>query len=1092
MAESAPSAEELLQHTEWLTRLARALVGDAASGDVVQDTYEAVLTKTSNRRGPLRPWLGGVARNVARMTARGKMRRERREQGVPVHEEVPSPEQLLARAQIQQQVNRLVLELPEPLRSTLLLRFFEGLSAAEIARAHGIPAATVRSRLKDALDRIRVALDAEHGNNRRAWVGLLAPFGAQPQGHAGPAGGVVVGTQVKVLVALFITALIVVGTRIIGIWGTPADTKKSAVMTKLTPSSSAPVASVQATVPAAIVRTLPTIHDNDPRGTIRLEGQVIDEHDAPVASAMVAIDSNPPIVVRTESDGGFVFEGLIRRDYRIEATLLDRYAGPARLRLSDKPEPVTLRMSKGGTVEVKVTERGGGTPVAGAEVELRSWLSTLTWRATTNADGIAKLTGVGAGWSPLIVHAKGFAQAAIMLGTSGEPDRVDHAALSLERGAALSGRVVDEKGRPIANARVVASSASNPEPVDFVDPDRDAVVTRADGSFSIATLSAGTWRITASLGDYAPTTSAPITLDGVHARSGFELQLLPGAVVRGTVTDKTGIPVAAANVSVVVQGYLPWRTRRQALTDANGMFSIGGLAPHAVDVVAWHDSGASAIIPIDLAAKRDNDVALTLDITGTIIGSVVDKSGRPIGDAQVSATPDWASDTVDRAAWAVRGAQETMTDQSGAFRFAGLPNGSYRVRAERYGGSEGAVSLSNGVLTTPGTEPIKIVIGPDGHAVGKIQFSDGTPVTAFTIALDNSRPLAFVAKDGAFTIPAPAGSYELTVAGPGFVTTSKQVTIIEGRDSDAGTLTVNAGRSISGRVFDAHGVPVPHAIVAAGALLSGGGAELYIKSESVGAKDTETDDQGRFVVAGIPPGSITVVAGKANAGRSPSVQLPASPDSVALDLVLGPTSTLVGKVTQNGQPLSSTVVIASPIGAMWSSFFVTSGPDGTFAFDALSPGSYVVYPMLGRGGNGPGDLYMRRTEVVLGAKTSVDIDVTPGPISLAVSVKTDTGAALPKGRVGAIQALLNPQTAEELRDGSQMPSDRIVPMYGRGVREGAAQIVGVHPGPHTLCAMLGDPRVASTVKLKCTQVTLSSAPRQTASLVVPAAWLQGN
>ena len=180
MADSAPSAEELLQHTEWLTRLARALVGDAASGDVVQDTYEAVLTKTSSRRGPLRPWLGGVARNVARMTARGTSRRERREQAVPVHEEVPSPEQLLARAQIQQQVNRLVLELPEPLRSTLLLRFFEGLSAADIARAQGIPAATVRSRLKDALDRIRVELDSAHGNNRRAWVGLLAPTPPNP------------------------------------------------------------------------------------------------------------------------------------------------------------------------------------------------------------------------------------------------------------------------------------------------------------------------------------------------------------------------------------------------------------------------------------------------------------------------------------------------------------------------------------------------------------------------------------------------------------------------------------------------------------------------------------------------------------------------------------------------------------------------------------------------------------------------------------------------------------------------------------------------------------------------------------------------
>jgi protocatechuate 3,4-dioxygenase beta subunit len=36
---TAPTAAELLAHTDWLTRLARALVGDATAGDVVQATY---------------------------------------------------------------------------------------------------------------------------------------------------------------------------------------------------------------------------------------------------------------------------------------------------------------------------------------------------------------------------------------------------------------------------------------------------------------------------------------------------------------------------------------------------------------------------------------------------------------------------------------------------------------------------------------------------------------------------------------------------------------------------------------------------------------------------------------------------------------------------------------------------------------------------------------------------------------------------------------------------------------------------------------------------------------------------------------------
>jgi RNA polymerase sigma factor (sigma-70 family) len=1084
MAEAAPTADELLAHTEWLTRLARALVGDAAAGDVVQDTYEAALTKPPKREGPLGPWLGGVARNVARMATRGRVRREQREAHAPVLDEVPSPEQLVARVEMQQRVGRIVLELPEPLRSTLLLRFFEGMTAAEIARVQGIPAATVRSRVKDALDRIRATLDAEHGNNRRAWAVLLAPLPAVPKGAAALAGGLLVKTSVKVLLAVIVAAGLVAGTRVAGLWGGKKD--DNAALTAQKPVAGKPAPKAVDAPPPAATRDMPAIHDDDPKGTLRLEGQVIDEHDAPVAHAFVAIDANPPMIVETESDGGFVFEGLIRRDYRIEATAGERYAGPARLRLGDNPEPVTLRMRKGGSVDVVITERQGGAPVSGAEVELRS---TLTWKATTNAEGVAQLRGVGAGWAPLVARAKGFAPAAMMLGTSGNADTTEHVALSLAHGASLSGRVVDYKHKPVAGARVVATSASEPLPV--VDPRRDGVLTGVDGSFSIPAVSAGTWRLTATSGDSAPVTSVPITVDGEHTRGGVVLMLAAGAAVRGTVKDTAGAPIAGADVSVVVHGFVPWRTRRQAFTDSKGTFAITGLAPRAVDVVAWHDTGASAIVAVDLAAKRDHDVTLTLDINGAIAGTVVDKNGQPIGDAQVVAEPDWTGGTADRAAFGVRGVQETVTDQAGAFRFGGLPDGSYRVRAARPGAPEAALALSEGVVTKPNAAAIKIVVPADGRVIGKVQLAGGKPPVAFTVTLGGTKPLPFASKDGAFALPAAAGTYPLTISGLGFVATTKDATINEGKDTDLGTITVNPGRSISGRVLDEHGAPVAKATVAAGALLTGGGAELYIKDESIMAKDTETDENGRYVLDGFPPAALTVVAGKADAGRSASVRVPASPDSAMLDLVLAGTTGMEGKVTREGKPLADAVVIANPIGAVASNFFVVTGPDGTFALDALAPGAYIVYPMLGGGGGRPKDMYTKKVEVVMGAKAKADIDATPGGVTLTVSAKTDKGAAIPMAQLIAIQAAIDPQTIDELRDGTHMPfGDQVVPIYLRGINEGASTIEGMRAGVHTICVMLGDPRMdMSAIKFKCTQAKLSAAAKQTAAIVVPAAWL---
>src|SRR5262249_23526210 len=65
--------------------------------------------------------------------------------------------------------------LEEPFRETVLLRYYEDMSCADIARMKGMPAGTVRWRLKTGLDRVRAALDAELGDRRR-WQRALAPL----------------------------------------------------------------------------------------------------------------------------------------------------------------------------------------------------------------------------------------------------------------------------------------------------------------------------------------------------------------------------------------------------------------------------------------------------------------------------------------------------------------------------------------------------------------------------------------------------------------------------------------------------------------------------------------------------------------------------------------------------------------------------------------------------------------------------------------------------------------------------------------------------------------------------------------------------
>jgi hypothetical protein len=90
---------------------------------------------------------------------------------------VSSPEAAYERLELHRIVVESVKGLPEPLRTTVLLRYFEERSSAEIARQMRVPAGTVRWRLKSALEHLREELDQRFGGNRRSWAVALAPLG---------------------------------------------------------------------------------------------------------------------------------------------------------------------------------------------------------------------------------------------------------------------------------------------------------------------------------------------------------------------------------------------------------------------------------------------------------------------------------------------------------------------------------------------------------------------------------------------------------------------------------------------------------------------------------------------------------------------------------------------------------------------------------------------------------------------------------------------------------------------------------------------------------------------------------------------------
>ena len=507
--------------------------------------------------------------------------------------------------------------------------------------------------------------------------------------------------------------------------------------------------------------------DDDPKGSLRLEGQVVDENDAPVAAVTVTISSNPPRSTETEQDGGFAFDALVGRPYTLVARGAGKVAGPVTAQLTAKSDPVVLKLRKGPKLTVTVSS-ADNKPIDGATVELRG----VDDQQQTTKGGNAVFAAVVPGGYQIAAWANGTARTfqwiQIMNGDA-------EAKLTLTAGAPVSGRVVDEKGTGVVGARVRFSGASDWS--QQASDRHDAAVSGKDGKFELPAMPAGTFRFVATDEDHAPGTSELVTLDGKTAKTEVVITVAAGAIVRGRVVDTGKQPIEAARVRIVAvaanRRAMIFEGPRQAYTNASGEFEIRGLPRRALQLVALHESGSSATVDTDTTNGDVRDLALVLDVTGTISGIVVDPKGQPIEGAQVTAGPSFSDNRtqMDFSAWRLRGFPQSLTDAAGAWKLVGLAPGTYNVTASRAGTQRNFFATGDGVSANTGDTNVKITLPPTGNVKGKVQLADGSTPPFFNVAV------GMIAQpgnsDGTFLLEnLPPQKYELSVRGPTFQTRS--------------------------------------------------------------------------------------------------------------------------------------------------------------------------------------------------------------------------------------------------------------------------------------------------------------------------------
>lgn len=169
-------AFELLvaRYTRFAGAVALGVLGDYHGAlDVVQEAFVKVLRGLNDLDDPRR--FKGWLRNVVRRTALDARRRRRvagrsgdplpgEEEGtVPLPAPDVRPEDLLARAELREQVRHEIAQLPETQREVVMLKYIEGMSYEAIAEATGLTVSTIESRLFRARNALRQRLVTRFG-----------------------------------------------------------------------------------------------------------------------------------------------------------------------------------------------------------------------------------------------------------------------------------------------------------------------------------------------------------------------------------------------------------------------------------------------------------------------------------------------------------------------------------------------------------------------------------------------------------------------------------------------------------------------------------------------------------------------------------------------------------------------------------------------------------------------------------------------------------------------------------------------------------------------------------------------------------------
>ncbi|MEM7305502.1 MAG: sigma-70 family RNA polymerase sigma factor [Planctomycetota bacterium] len=785
--------ERLLAHAGWVRSLARSLVHDpAAAEDLAQETLAVALDRAPGTERGLRPWLGAVARKLALRGRRDRARLARRHEAAAREGEEPSAAERAADAELRALVGEAVADLDEPYRSTVMLRYFGDLSSAEIARRERVPEATVRSRLKRGLDRLRTDLDRRHGG-REAWCGavlrLLSPESALVGGASGAA--VVEGVLAMKIVLGSVAAAAVIAAGLVGMWqlgsreaesapAGPVSARPAAAPEVASPGDIEPeelaaaepreerrTAAVAPTEPAAPVEAA----EAEPTPIASLEARIVDDGGHALPGAKMELDLGSAargmlmglgsLSAAAGADGGARLERPLPNG---DETVNVRFSHPhlatrfvrTRLSAGETAHLGEVRLGPAGSIEGRV-EDGNGAPLAGARVfatglddlredpeELRRhgpFLAQPVVETESDGAGRFRLEGIPAGFLKVWANAedRGYvSEGPYEIAPDDVLRDVVLALPELESGDVIAGIVLSPDREPVGGARMSYSYRFGNT------SSSSSVVSEADGTFSLRLAHRVPYhfRVMDSQ-DRWPAVLVPEVQPGTR---GLEVLFEETREVEVAVIDQTGEPVeefgleARAAESADVPGI------------ARGALAFVGSGKHADGVARLRLPSQAFNLSVDaggyehetIGPLAPEEVGERIEVRLTALPGVhgrVLAGGEPVAGAEValhSTVDDGTLHVVNgfRCSTDPYARSTSRTDEEGRFHVYPRHDGEYVLRVDQPGYAPAELGPLR-IETARAVDGLELRLGQGGTIEGRVLLSGGEDPTGVVLGLNH-------------------------------------------------------------------------------------------------------------------------------------------------------------------------------------------------------------------------------------------------------------------------------------------------------------------------------------------------------------------